>query len=108
MKKLGCLVIFVVLGVVMYMTNPSQKEHIDNAYKILREKGIEKFGINANYLAVGEGLLGKEQMDELLSRFITRDNYYLFSITQIEYTGRQHKVALGIFDHFWDISDFVE
>lgn len=105
MKKIGCLFVFVVLAVVMFVTNPSEESHIDNAYKVLREKGVEKFGIDVNYLAIGEGLLGKEQMDGLLSKFITRKNYYIFSITEVEYGGQQHSVALGVFGTFFNITD---
>lgn len=105
MKKVGCLFVFVVLAVLMFVTNPSEQAHIDNAYTVLREKGMDKFGINSDYLVVGEGLLGREQMDDLLKKFIKRKNYYLFSVTEIDLMGEKHNVALGLFGRLWSITD---
>ncbi|MFI3287496.1 MAG: hypothetical protein R3Y61_03370 [Rikenellaceae bacterium] len=98
--------IAIVLGIcyVAYITNPSEEEHIDNAYKILNESGIEDFGVNSDYLAVGEGLLGREGLNNLLGKFIVRKNYYLFSLTEIDLKGEKSIVAVGLFGHIFDLS----
>lgn len=108
MKKLGCLFMLVVLAVAMFITNPSEKEHIDNAYKVLKERKLESIGINADYLTIGEGLLGKQKMDGLLKKFIVRKNYYLFSLTQIDLGGDIRTVGFGVFGHIFSVDKLLE
>lgn len=103
MKKLGCLVIFVVIGFAAWLTNPSKQQHVDNAYSVLRAQGVENFGIDPSYLAIGEGLLGKEGMDSMLGSFVKRRDYYFFSLTQVNILGRSHYVSLGLFGRMWNI-----
>lgn len=103
-KRLFRLAILAGICYVAYITNPSEEEHIDNAYKILKESEVEDFGVNADYLAVGEGLLGKEGLNNLLGKFIVRKNFYLFSLTEIDIRGEKSIVALGLFGKMWDLS----
>lgn len=105
MKKLGCLFILVVLAVAMFVTNPSEQQHVDNAFQILKERRLDDLGINADYLTIGQGLLGKEQMDNLLKKFITRKNYYFFSLTKIDLADKERTVGIGIFGHIFTIDD---
>ncbi len=105
MKKLGCLVIFVVVGFFAFKFNPTKEEHAQNAVKLLKEIGVENYGINKDYLAIGEGLLGKERMEDLMGKFITRKNYFFFSLTAIDVEGDEQIIALGLFGHFFDLGD---
>ncbi|MEG0601913.1 MAG: DUF4359 domain-containing protein [Mucinivorans sp.] len=89
----------------MCATNPSQEQHIDNAYRILKERHLDDLGINADYLTIGQGLLGKEQMDNLLKKFISRDNYYLFSLTKIDLGDKTRTVGIGLLGHIFTIDD---
>ncbi|MEG2728158.1 MAG: DUF4359 domain-containing protein [Mucinivorans sp.] len=95
----------IVIAVVMCATNPSQEQHIDNAYRILKERHLDDLGINADYLTIGQGLLGKEQMDNLLKKFISRDNYYLFSLTKIDLGDKTRTVGIGLLGHIFTIDD---
>lgn len=109
MKKLGCLFILVVLAGIMYTTNPSQSEHVDKARQMLKERRLDSsLGLNPDYLTIGEGLLGKKQMDSLLDKFIKRENYYLFSLTQIDLAGDVRTIGFGIFGHIFSIDKFLE
>lgn len=92
----------------MFVTNPTEQQHVDNAYSILKERKMESLGINADYLTIGEGLLGKEKMDNLLKKFITRRNYYVFSLTQIDLGGDERTVGFGVFGHIFTIDKFME
>ncbi len=111
MRKLGCLVLLVLFGYIAYNTNPDKEMHIENACEILKESGVENFGLNSVYMSIGEGLLGKDRMQSLMSKFIVRKNYLFFSLTQIEIDGDEEIVALGMFGKMWNIGplvDFVE
>ncbi len=108
MRRLGCLVIFCLIGFIAYKTNPTEQEHIDNAYKILKENGVEDYGINSDYLTIGEGLLGKDKMDKFLDNFIQRKNYVLFSLTEVDLNGQKETIALGLFGKMWNIGDMVD
>ncbi len=108
MKKIGCLVIFIALGYFAYVTNPSKEKHIENAIRILKECGVENFGINSDYLTIGEGLVGKEGMADFMTRFIERDSYLVFSLTKVEIAGQQQTIAIGLFGHLFDISDLTD
>ncbi len=105
MRKIGCLVIFVVIGFLAFKLNPTKEEHIQNATELLKESGVENFGINKDYLTIGEGLLGKERMGDLMEKFVTRKNYFFFSLTAIEIDGDEQIIALGLFNHFFDMGD---
>lgn len=105
MKKIGCFVIFVIIAVFAFITNPSEKQHIEYAYEALKSQGIENTGINPDYLVIGEGLLGKENMNDFLKRFIKRNNYFLFSLTELEFSDEPRIVAIGAFGKIWTISD---
>lgn len=95
----------VLLAVVMFVTNPREQQHVDRAMQALKDRKIEGLGLNTDYLTIGEGLVGKDKMDELLKKFITRKNYYLFSLTEIDLLGDKRIVGLGIFGHIFSIDD---
>ncbi len=107
MRKLGCLVLVVVFCYIAYSTNPTEKEHIENAYSVLKEHGIDNYGINSDYLTIGQGLLGKEQMDVFLENFVHRRNYLLFSLTEVDINGNKEIIAIGLFGKLWNIGDIV-
>lgn len=93
----------------MYATNPSEQQHIDNARQMLKERRLDSsLGVNPDYLTIGEGLLGKKQMDSLLDKFIKRKNYYLFSLTQVDLGGRVRTIGLGVFGHIFSVDKFLE
>ncbi len=108
MKKIGCFVIFLLFAVIAYLTNPTEDQHIEKAYQILREQGVKNFGINSDYLAIGEGLVGKDNMNEFMSKFIKRKNYYLFSLTEVDINGIEQIVGIGLFGKVWDISPAID
>ncbi len=85
------------------MTNPSEKEHIDFAYKILKKQGIERFGINPDVLIIGEDFYGKENMDFFIKKLISRKNYYVFSLTEIDIMDNKQIVAIGAFGKIWTL-----
>lgn len=106
MKKFGCFVIFIFLGFIAFVTNPSEDEHIDFAHTILKKQGVDSFGINPDYLVIGEGLLGKDNMGNFLKKFIIRKNYYLFSLTEVEIMDNAQIVAVGAFGRLWTLPPF--
>lgn len=103
MKKLGCLVIMIIVGIIAWVTNPGDQAHLDNAYKVLKEQGVDNYGIDPAYITIGEGMLGKKGMDGLMKSFVKRKDYYLFSLTQVDIMGDKHYVALGLFGKMWNV-----
>ncbi len=108
MKKLGCLIIFALIGYVAYITNPTEQEHIDNAYEVMAENGVKDFGVNGDYLNVGKKILGKNNMDKLMNKFIERKNYYLFSLTELDLNDDKQIIAVGLFGKLWSIDSAQE
>lgn len=105
MKKLGCLVVFAIIAFFAYVSNPSEEDHVEYTYALLKEQGIDNLGINPDYLVIGEGLLGKDNMSGFLKKFISRKNYLLFSLTEVHFRDTPQTVAIGAFGKIWSISD---
>lgn len=102
-KRLGCLLVLIAIGVIAFVTNPSARTHRENAMELLLEYGGEEFGLNSDYITIGKGLIGAENMDELMASFINRRNYIFFSVTEIKVGDRSEIVALGLFGTMWDL-----
>lgn len=107
MKKLGCLFVLLIVGGVLVATNPSHEAHVVAVREALKEQKLAELGIDANYLAIGQGLLGAEQMDRLLGKFVVRNNYYIFSLTQIDLGKDRKTVGVGVGSKVFLIDRFL-
>ena len=107
MKKLGCLFVLLVLGGILMATNPSHQAHVDAVRTALKERRLADLGIDADYLSIGQGLLGAERMDALLGKFVVRNNYWVFSLTQIDLGAERKTVGIGIAGHVWLIDKLL-
>ncbi len=102
MGKLGCLFFVGVIGFVAYLTNPSKQRHLENAYSIMNQRGLDFMGEDSSALNFIEDFVGKERMAEFLAPFIRVKNYVVFSVTQISIAGEEQTIAIGAFGMFWD------
>lgn len=102
-KKLGCLLVFIAIAIIAFVTNPSERTHRENALELLQEYGGDEFGINSDYLPVAKELIGADSVDEVIASYINRKNYLFFSLTEIKIGDRSEIVALGLFGTMWDL-----
>ena len=101
-RRKGCLffVILVAVCVGAYLTNPTEEMHqaaakekfIQLADNLLSDYGIEKSLI----ARLGIDLSG-QFVDDFIESHITADNYFLFSITRINWDGRSQIIGAGAF-----------
>ncbi len=101
-RSKGCLflVILVTVSVGAYLTNPTEKMHQAAAkekFVQLADNLLSDYGIEKSLIArLGIDLSG-QFVDDFIESHITADNYFLFSITRINWDGRSQIIGAGAF-----------
>jgi hypothetical protein len=100
MKKILWIVIVVLVGVVMYITAPSEEKHKEVMMKAVREY-IDEEAANRGFKDNGITRLGKnvvaQAVKTALNSKLKFDNYYLFNMTHVKLDGENKTLSLGIF-----------
>lgn len=104
----GILSTFFIL--VLIITNPSEESHIEKVKSKLRvalkknmTKELENKSSNV-FESIGNGigfLLVDSMIDKMTEGFITRNNYLLFSTTNVDYKGENKIIGLGILGNIY-------
>lgn len=104
----GILSTFFIL--VLIITNPSEESHIGKVKSKLRvalkknmTKELENKSSNV-FESIGNGigfLLVDSMIDKMTEGFITRNNYLLFSTTNVDYKGENKIIGLGILGNIY-------
>lgn len=111
MKKI-VLFLIVLLGfaVIGYLTNPTEVMHREAAQEMLEkisENILSDYGIDPRILStLGVDFQGK-LVEELITNHISRDNYYVFSLTKVHWEGLNQVIGLGFFNKVY-ISNQVD
>ena len=111
MKKI-VLFLIVLLGfaVIGYLTNPTEVMHREAAQEMLEkisENILSDYGIDPRILStLGVDFQGK-LVEELITNHISRDNYYIFSLTKVHWEGLNQVIGLGFFNKVY-ISNQVD
>lgn len=116
MKKLILGLIVIVVLAVLYYTNPTIEQHRDAmkrvAVVIVNEKTDSILNAHPTpYTALIKNFRNKNidvVADKFADQFITRKNYYFFSLTEGHYQGRNHYLGLGIFNKVYIPNQVVQ
>ena len=94
-----------IILIILLITNPSEQNHIEvvkSKLKIAFKKKMtrEMLSDESNSVeSVGNGLgilLGDTFIDKMTDGFVSRNNYFLFSTTNVEYKGQKRLIGFGI------------
>lgn len=111
MKKIVLfLIVLLGLAVIGYLTNPTEAMHREAAQEMLEkisENILSDYGIDPRILStLGVDFQGK-LVEELITNHISRDNYYVFSLTKVHWEGLNQVIGLGFFNKVY-ISNQVD
>ena len=92
----------ILLMVVAFWTNPTKQQHEDT----VREKAItllkDQAGTeNRSIVDFGVQLFGNTLIDQFMKNHIKTDNYYLFSVTKVQWENQENILGVGAFKHVW-------
>ena len=102
-KKTTLLISFAFI-IVLFITNPSEDKHIQevktklkSAFKKEMSKNLMNETSTDKSFGSGLGLLfGDIFIDKLTDGLVSRDNYFLFSLTKAEYKGETKTIGFGV------------
>ena len=111
MKKIVLfLIVLLGLAVIGYLTNPTEAMHREAAQEMLEkisENILSDYGIDPRILStLGVDFQGK-LVEELITNHISRDNYYVFSLTKVHWEGLNQVIGLGFLNKVY-ISNQVD
>lgn len=96
----------ILILVVAFITNPNEEKHKD----VMKSRVFEVVGSNSLFLENATDLLGYESntvIDQLVDSYVSSDNYFLFSTTNVTWQGQTRTIGLGIFGNVF-IPDKVD
>ncbi|OJV54732.1 MAG: hypothetical protein BGO31_07115 [Bacteroidetes bacterium 43-16] len=103
-KRYLFLIIFILTGIVMYVTNPKPEQHRKAVYHeidgILKEQKEQLMQSNAN-LSKMLGNVNDESIQSMVLPFLEQavvvEDYKVFSLTKIDLGTGSYTVGLGVF-----------
>lgn len=110
------ILLAVLLFSVVIFSNPSEENHIESVKTKLKKAFKKKMNSELTenqddaFATLGNGLgllLGDTFIDKLTDGFVSRKNYILFSLTNVEYNGEDKIIGLGILGNVF-LSDEIE
>ena len=92
------------IAIVLILTNPDRAKHSMAVKEILTKEfnkamtdELQKSKNNSRQLTAGIGLfLGSTLIDKIVDGYIDCENFYLFSLTKINYEGSDKTIGFGI------------
>ena len=90
---------------VLIFSNPSEENHIESVKSKLKIAFKKKMSSeltenqNDTFATLGNGLgllLGDTFIDKLTDGLVTRENYILFSLTNVEYKGKEKIIGFSV------------
>lgn len=115
-KKQFYIILSVLIIGVLIFSNPSEENHIQTVKSKLKiafkKKMSSEITENQNdaFATLGSGLgllLGDTFIDKLTDGLVTRKNYILFSLTNVEFKGEEKIIGFGILGNVF-LSDKIE
>jgi hypothetical protein len=96
------LTIIAIIAVIAFVTNPNEATHQSamkaRANAVLSEIVTEQ---NNPIITTAWGLTGNRLLDEFVNRYVTTKNYYLFSVTTVNWEGQTYPVGGGAFGNVY-------
>lgn len=102
-RSKGCLffIILIAIAIGAYFTNPTEQMHQAAAKEKLNkvaENILKKYGVNQSLLLKFGIDLSGDLVDELIKYHISSDNYYVLSITKVNWDQRSQIIGVGAFN----------
>jgi hypothetical protein len=96
------LIITAIIAVIAFATNPNEMAH-RHAMKIRAGTVLTEIVVEQNnpIIVTAWGLTGNRLLDEFVSRYVTTKNYYLFSVTTVNWEGQSYPVGGGAFGNVY-------
>lgn len=96
-KSKRIIIIFTVIILIAVFTNPNIEEHKHAVKSVVNQ--VVQNSISENESDIGNlgVLFGSSLVENLIENSVTRDNYILFSITQITWKGESKSIGYGLF-----------
>jgi hypothetical protein len=102
-RKTALIILFALITI-LFITNPSEDKHIQevktklkSAFKKEMSKNLMNETSSDKSFGSGLGLLfGDIFIDKLTDGFVSRDNFFLFSLTKAEYKGETKTIGFGV------------
>lgn len=104
------IVILIAVGIVAYLTNPTEQMHREAAglkLEKIADNALAKYGVGNNVLSSLGLDAGNLFVKQLLDNHITSDNYQLFSLTKLNWEGNSYVIGIGAFNRVF-ISNKVD
>jgi hypothetical protein len=117
MKNLPIYIaISTIIACLLFITNPSEINHkeavkskLKNMFSEKMVNDIEKDENPFSRLGSGLGLLfGDAYIDKITDGLINRENYFLFSITTLEYKGERKTIGFGVLGNIFFLEKINE
>jgi hypothetical protein len=107
MNKILYLVVFLVLIVISFLTNPSEQEHkevvfreVTSCVQHIIDKKSSKDSLKLGTLgSVLGNILLEPIILNLTQNMVVTDNYYLLSLTKIKYNNENNIIGIGLLGH---------
>lgn len=103
----GAIVLFIAVSL-----NPNKERHQENVKSIFMksiQKDMSESMTNGNDLEIAGSSLGAalaiNVIDQLIKTSVTRDNYFIFSMTRLTWEGESRIVAIGVLDEIYVFDD---
>lgn len=90
-KRFFRWLVFIVIIVAAFMTNPDKDTHV----KKINKKLYDILPVGQKTSIVKE--IGKLVTNPILDKLITVENYYVFSVSKIELLGASETIGYGVF-----------
>ena len=97
MKSNWTIIICTAIILIAVITNPSTEEHkqaVKSEVNQLVQNSVSESKSDMESIGV---LLGSSLAEKLVENSITRDNYILFSLTEISWKGESRNIGYGVF-----------
>lgn len=107
MKKSA--IVLIVLGIIILLaalTNPKEPKHEAAIKESLRSglsKSLKANGVKNNefYEEMTGSLFENVLWDKVMEESVSRNNYFLFSTSKLNYLGKEYTAGLGLFGMVW-------
>jgi hypothetical protein len=87
-------VIGVLAVLILVLTNPSERKHQEKVMAAF-SKNLSKISSQNSYESAGQ-TLGLFLVEALIPKIVFRNNYVLFSLTEVSFQGQSKIVGIGI------------
>ncbi|MDR0332242.1 MAG: hypothetical protein LBI15_02150 [Dysgonamonadaceae bacterium] len=100
-KGIIFLILTAIVAVIAFLTNPDELAH-QKAMQARSGAVLSEIVAEQNpIIQTAWGLTGNRLLNEFVNAYVTTDNYYLFSVTKVNWEGQSYPVGAGAFGNVY-------